>query len=178
MVDATRQPGTTGDLWTRLFARKEVQLELPLEGLPSAGRQRFVKAMKDFGTGFGPRLGSHLLMRIGTPMVAAATPVTLEVLAPQYRDSVVANLAAGSAVGGLWGAGVGAMLPFDGTGTRISRVRAAGMGAAGGIVLAPAVAIASKYVVDWITAPIVRDRDVAEAEVEAANETATAPSAP
>ncbi len=159
------------DLFQRVFARKEVQLELPLEGLPSATRQRLMRTMKDFGTGFGPRLGSHLLMRIGTPMVAAATPVAIEVLAPQYRDSIVANLLAGSAVGGVWGAGVGAMLPFDGVGSRISRVRAAGLGAAGGIVLAPAVAIASKYVVDWITAPIVRDRDEAEAEADAANAT-------
>ncbi len=37
---------------------------------------------------------------------------------------------------------------FDGVGARISRVRSAGLGAASGIVLAPAVAIASKYVVD------------------------------
>lgn len=176
MVDATRQPGTTSDLWARLFARPNVQLELPLEGLPSAGRQRFVKAMKDFGTGFGPRVGSHLLMRIGTPMVAATTPAVIEVLAPQHRDNIVANLVTGSALGGVWGAGVGAMLPFDGTGSRIPRVRSAGLGAAGGIVLAPAVAIASKYVVDWITAPIVRDRDDAEAEVNAASD-ATAPPA-
>ncbi len=167
MVDATRQPSQSDDLFRRLFARGEVQLELPIEGLPSARKQRVFKAMKDFGTGFGPRLGSHLLMRIGTPMVAATTPVAIELLAPQYRDSIAANLLAGSAVGGVWGAGVGAMLPFDGAGVRISRVRSTGMGAAGGIVLAPAVAIASKYVVDWITAPIARDRDAAEAEVEA-----------
>ncbi|MCW2922516.1 MAG: hypothetical protein JWL76_2390 [Thermoleophilia bacterium] len=167
MVDATRQPGQSDDLFKRLFTRKEVQLELPLEGLPSARKQRLINAMKDFGTGFGPRLGAKLLMRIGTPMVAATTPVAIELLAPQYRDDVVANLLAGSALGGVWGAGVGAMLPFGGDGARISRVKSAGMGAAGGIVLAPAVAIASKYVVDWITAPIVRDRDQAEAEVEA-----------
>ncbi len=165
MVDATRQPGTSDDLFKRLFARRAVQLELPLEGLPSARRQRMVHALKDFGTGLGPRLGSNLLMRVGTPMVAATTPVALELFAPEYRDSIVANLVAGSALGGVWGAGVGAMLPFDGSGARIGSVRSAGMGAAGGIVLAPAVAIASKYVVDWITAPIVRDRDEAQAEV-------------
>lgn len=159
----------TDDLFRRLFARGDIQLELPLEGLPSAGRQRFINAMKDFGTGFGPRLGWSLLMRVGTPMVAATTPVAIELLAPQYRDSIVANLVAGSALGGVWGAGVGAALPYNGAGTRISRVRSAGMGAAGGIVLAPAVAIASKYVVDWITDPIVRDRDEAEAEAAASN---------
>lgn len=179
MVDATRQPASTGDLFKRLLVRKEVQLELPLDGMPSARKQRFITAMKDFGTGLGPRLGAKLLMRIGTPMVAATTPVAIELLAPQHRDNLVANLLAGSALGGVWGAGVGAALPFGGDGVRISRVKSAGMGAAGGIVLAPAVAIASKYVVDWITAPIVRDRDEAEAEVEANDEAQTrAPATP
>lgn len=172
LVNATRQPGTSNDLFTRLFAQKPVQLELPIDGLPSMRRHRIVHALKDFGTGLGPRLGANLLMRVGTPMVAATTPAVIEVLAPQYRDNIVANLVAGSALGGVWGAGVGAVLPFDGAGTRISRVRSTGMGAAGGIVLAPAVAIASKYVVDWITAPIVRDRDKAEAEVDAAGNAA------
>jgi hypothetical protein len=176
LVDATRQPGASSDLFTRLFRRTEVQLELPLD-FPSARRARFVNALKDFGTGFGPRLGAKLLMRIGTPMVAATTPVAIELLAPQYRDNVAANLVAGSALGGVWGAGVGAMLPFGGDGVRISRVKSAGMGAASGMLLAPAVAIASKYVVDWITAPIVRDRDEAEAEVEAANDASEAPPA-
>ena len=52
---------------------------------------------------------------------------------------------------------------------RVARIRATASPILLFGVLAPAVAIASKYVVDWITAPIVRDRDQAEAEVDAAN---------
>ena len=169
LVDGPRQATAAHSLWDRVLGRPQhLQLELPLEGVPSEARAKFLSGVKDFSRGFGPKVGHLLLMRIGTPMVAATTPLAVELVAPHYRDGIVPNLIAGSALGGVWGAAVGAVLPFDGQGNRISRVKSAGMAAAGGVLLAPAVAIASKYVVDWITAPIASDRDAAEADAEAA----------
>ncbi|MCB0879918.1 MAG: hypothetical protein KDC46_13180 [Thermoleophilia bacterium] len=137
-----------------VIPRRSAQLELPFEGLPSARRLRFQDNLKEFAFGFAPRLGSQLLMRIGTPMVAATTPLVIDTLAPEHSDDWTWNLAVGSGLGGAWGAMVGGLLPFSGAGERIPRIKSAGVGAASGIVLAPAVAAVSKYVVDWITTPI------------------------
>lgn len=137
-----------------MLQRQPRQLTLPLEGMPSERWLRLQRAAKDFAGGFAPRFGQRALMRFGVPMVAAATPLAIGMFAPQRQDDWRANLLVGSGMGGAWGALVGGMLPFDGSGVRISRVKSAGMAAAGGIVMAPAVAAVSKYVVDWLTSPI------------------------
>jgi hypothetical protein len=138
-----------------VFKRAEYrQLELPIDGLPSERWLRFRAASKEFATGFAPKLGSKLLMRFGVPMVGATTPIVISVVAPQYQDDWRANLVAGSGLGGAWGAMVGALLPFNSAGTRVSRLRSIGGGAAGGIVMAPAIAAVSKYAVDWLTSPM------------------------
>jgi hypothetical protein len=137
------------------------QLRLPME-VPGEAKTKFFRAAKDFATGFTPKLGSKLLMKFGIPMVAATTPVVIRLINPDWEDEVMPNLLIGSALGGAWGAAVGAMLPFTEAGVKVSRLRSAGTGAAGGILLAPAVALASKYVADWLTSPIERARDNAE----------------
>jgi hypothetical protein len=159
-TDPSRHLDRPPSLWATI-THKPVQPELPLEGLPSMRRARLQGQLKAFATGFGPRLGSQLLMRFGVPMVGATTPMVVGMFAPDSKHDWALNLVVGSGLGGLWGAGVGALLPFGGAGTRIPRVRAAGMGAASGIVLAPAVAAVSKYVTDWVTSPL-RDDEGSE----------------
>lgn len=153
MPDPVGQPGRIS-LWREVFPRGARQLELPLEGLPSTRRLRMQAGLREFTTGFAPRLGQKLLMRFGVPMVAATTPVAIGMMLPDKRDDVWFNLAIGSGLGGAWGAMVGGLLPYNGAGDRIGRIKSTGRGAASGIVLAPAVAVVSKYVVDWITEPI------------------------
>ena len=152
MVEPTGQRQITS--LRDVLPRRTAQLELPLEGLPSSRRLKFQANFKEFAFGFAPRLGSRLLMRVGVPMVATTTPIVISSFAPDHTDDWAWNLAVGSGLGGAWGAMVGGMLPFSAYGERIPRLKSAGLGAAGGIVLAPAVAAVSKYVVDWITAPI------------------------
>lgn len=118
--------------------------------MPSLRRVQLREGLKEFATGLAPRLGSNMLMRLGVPMVAAATPIAISMFAPDRQDDWKFNLLAGSGLGGAWGAMVGAAIPFGGAGERIPRLRAAGLGAAGGIVMAPAIAAVSKGVVDWI----------------------------
>jgi hypothetical protein len=148
MIEPTRQAHTS--LLRDLLPSAHRQLELPLEGVPSLRRVQLREGIKEFATGFAPRLGSQLLMRLGVPMVAAATPLAIRMFAPEQQDDWKFNLLVGSGLGGAWGAMVGAALPFSGAGDRIPRLRAAGLGAAGGIVMAPAIAAVSKGVVDWI----------------------------
>jgi hypothetical protein len=154
-------PPAAPSVLTRLFRGGPEQLRLPME-VPGEARMKFFRAAKDFATGFAPKLGSKLLMRFGIPMVAATTPVAIRLLNPEWEDEIVPNLLVGSALGGAWGAAVGAMLPFTEAGVKVSRLRSAGTGAAGGILLAPAVALASKYVADWLTSPLEKARDRAE----------------
>jgi hypothetical protein len=154
-------PPTGPSVLTRLFRGGEEQLRLPMD-VPGETRIKFFRAAKDFATGFGPKLGSKLLMKFGVPMGAATTPVAIRLIHPDWEDQVVPNLLVGSALGGAWGAAVGAMLPFTEAGVKVSRLRSAGTGAAGGILLAPAVALASKYVADWLTSPLEKARDKAE----------------
>ena len=153
---------------TRLFKGGNEQLRLPME-VPGERKYKLIRAAKDFGTSFAPRLGSKLLFKIGTPMVAATTPAVIRLLDQGWEDELVPNLLVGSALGGAWGAAVGALLPFD-DGVRISRLKSVGGGAAGGIVMAPAVALASKYVADWLTSPLERARDNAEDRAEEAEQ--------
>lgn len=153
--------------WQRLRPLPYRQLELPLDGVPNARLRELRGAAKEFAFGFAPRLGSKLLMRFGVPMVGAMTPVAIGALAPSLQDDWRTNLAVGSGLGGAWGAAVGAMLPFSDAGVRIPRLRSAGVGAAAGIVMAPAVAAVSKYAVDWLTSPIrdqPRERDSSRGE--------------
>jgi hypothetical protein len=137
-----------------LLRRGPRQLELPLEGIPSTRTLQTRAAVREFTTGFAPRLGSQLLMRVGVPMAGAMSPVAIGTFAPHLQDDWRANLLVGSGLGGAWGAMVGATLPFSPVGERMPRLRAAGIGAATGIVMAPAVAAVSKYVVGWITSPL------------------------
>lgn len=155
MVDATGRQTITN--WRQVLPRHTGQLELPLDGLASARRLRFQANLKEFAFGFAPRLGSKLLMRVGVPMVAATTPVAIGMFAPDKQDEFWWNLGVGTGLGGAWGAAVGGLLPFSGGGERISRFKSMGRGAASGMLMAPAVAIVSKYVVDWITTPIRAD---------------------
>lgn len=152
MVEPTRNPMSR--LLDEILQRGTRQLELPLEGIESARSVRIKAALKSTATSFMPQLGANILMRMGIPMVAATTPIAISIFAPQHRDGLVTNLAAGSALGGAWGAIVGAALPYGGAGERISRSTAIGRGAATGVVLAPAIAVVSKYVVDWVTSPV------------------------
>lgn len=157
----TGPPPTEPPLLARLLRGGEEQLRLPMD-VPGERRYRLIKAAKDFGTSFAPRLGSKLLFKIGTPMVAATTPAVIRMLDQGWEDEIVPNLLVGSALGGAWGAAVGALLPFNGDGVRISRLKSIGGAAAGGIVMAPAIALASKYVADWLTSPLEQERDRAE----------------
>jgi hypothetical protein len=152
MVQPTGQARES--LWRQVVSVGPRQLELPYEGMPNSTRLRLQAAAKEFATGLAPRLGSQLLMRFGVPMVGAITPVAIGMFAPQYQDDWRANLIAGSGLGGAWGAMVGGILPFNGVGERIPRLRSAGVGAAAGIVMAPAIAAVSKYAVDWLTSPL------------------------
>lgn len=146
----------------RLFDREAKQLRLPLE-IPGERQARVARAARDFATGFAPRLGSKLLMRVGVPMVAATTPAVIRMLDRGWEDQMVPNLLVGSGLGGAWGALVGAAIPRTSAGVRVSRIRAAGSGAAGGVLLAPAVAMVSKLVADWATSPLQRAKqDLAE----------------
>lgn len=160
--DMIRPTTPSPTLWERLRPAPYRQLELPLEGVPSARLAELRGAAAEFAFGFAPRLGAKLLMRFGVPMVGAMTPVAIGALAPHVQDDWRVNLAVGSGLGGAWGAAVGAVLPFRDSGERIPRLRSAGMGAAAGVVMAPAVAAVSKYAVDWLTSPIrerPRERD-------------------
>jgi hypothetical protein len=159
MVDRTTHDGRAA--WRELLGREPRQLELPLDGVRSARSTAVRRSIRELVTGFAPRLGANLLMRIGVPMVAATTPVAIGMLAPHRRDDLWANLAVGSGLGGAWGAMVGAALPFTGEGLRISRLRASASGAAMGMAMAPAVTVVSKYVADWITSPLRVDDDEA-----------------
>jgi hypothetical protein len=159
LVEAPRQHDGAASLWRRVLGReRSVQLELPLEGVRSARTSRWISNTRTFATSFGPQLGANLLMRVGVPMVAATTPAVIDLVAPEHSDELPANLLVGSALGGAWGAMVGAAIPLDGNGVRISRFQSAGRAAAGGVLLAPAVAMVSKLVVDRITDPILPDR--------------------
>lgn len=166
MVDGPRihEPGT----WLRIIRREGEQLTLPLD-VPGMRQAQLLHHARDFATGFGPRLGSKFLMRIGTPAVAATTPAVIRLIDKGWEDEWAANMLVGSALGGGWGAAVGALIPRNGDGVRVSRIRSAGTGAAGGVLLAPAVALASKWVADLITSPLERARD--EAKDEAAEVT-------
>lgn len=165
----TGPPPSQPSVLTRLLKGGNEQLRLPME-VPGERRYQLIKAAKDFGTSFGPRLGSRLLFKIGTPMVAATTPAVIRMLDRGWEDDIVPNLLVGSALGGAWGAAVGALLPFNGDGVRISRLKSIGGAAAGGIVMAPAVALASKYVADWLTSPLERARDRAEDRADEAEQ--------
>lgn len=103
---------------------------------------------RDFVTGFTPKLGASFLMRIGVPTVAATTPAVISVVAPGRQGDFSSNLIAGSILGGVWGAAVGAAFPFGRGGMRVPRVAAAGSGAASGVLLAPAVAAVSSWVAE------------------------------
>lgn len=151
MIEPTTPPPT---LWQRLRPPAHRQLELPLQGIPSTRLQELRVAGREFAFGFAPRLGSRMLMRFGVPMVGAMTPVAIGAFAPTLQDDWRANLAVGSGLGGAWGAAVGAALPFSEAGNRVPRLRSAGMGAAAGVVMAPAVAAVTKYAVDWVTSPL------------------------
>lgn len=164
----TGPPPGEPSVLTRLFRGGEEQLRLPME-IPGERKARFVRVAKEFGTSFAPKLGSKLLMKVGVPMVAATTPAVIRVLDQGWEDEIVANLLVGSALGGAWGAAVGALLPFD-DGVRIPRLRSIGGGAAGGVLMAPAVALASKYVADWLTSPLERARDDARDRAEEAEQ--------
>lgn len=159
MIEVPR--ATNASMLARIFRSTPEQLRLPLE-VPGATRHRLMQHARDFATGFAPKLGATMLMRVGVPMVAATTPVVIRMLDPEREDGVVANLLVGSALGGAWGAAVGALIPRTADGIRVSRIRSAGSGAAAGVVLAPAVALASKYVADWLTAPLEGARERAE----------------
>ncbi len=108
----------------------------------------------EFFRAFGPRAASTLLMHVGTPVIAVTTPALLERFGGDFKNNLPANLVAGSALGGAWGAIVGAAIPLDYAGVRIPRVRAMGLGAASGVVLAPAVSVASRMVVNWFASPL------------------------
>lgn len=153
-----RGPGnTTPQLLTRIIAREGEQLRLPLD-VPGERRHQLIRHARDFATGFAPRLGSKLLMRVGVPMVAATTPAVIRMIDRGWEDDMVPNLLVGAGLGGGWGAMVGALIPRNAAGVPISRLRSVGSGAAGGVLLAPAVAMVSKFVADWATSPL-RDAD-------------------
>ena len=156
-------PANNGvNFFERIFSREPKQLMLPLD-IPNERKHRLIKGAKDFATGFAPKLGASLLMKVGVPMVAATTPAVIRLVGKDHwEDEIVPNLLVGSALGGAWGAAVGALIPRTSEGVRISRVRSIGTGAAGGILLAPAVALASKYVADFLTAPLEKAKDRAE----------------
>lgn len=154
---------------SRIFRGGEKQLALPLE-VPGERRYQLVRNAREFATGFAPKLGSKLLMKVGVPVVAATTPAVIRMLEQGWEDEIVPNLLVGSALGGAWGAAVGALIPRTSDGVRISRVRSMGKSAAGGVVLAPAVALASKYVADFLTGPLERDRERAENRADEAEQ--------
>lgn len=135
------------------------QLMLPFD-VDGDQTHKVLRHTRDFARGFGPRLGAQLLMRVGVPMVAATTPAVIRTLDDDLADNMVPNLLVGSALGGAWGAAVGTLIPLNSAGVRVSRIRSAGSGAAGGILLAPAVAMASKLALDWVASPIRDDSEL------------------
>ncbi|MCW2928222.1 MAG: hypothetical protein JWM86_2190 [Thermoleophilia bacterium] len=146
----------------------DVQLELPL-GLPSARRVEFIQKAKEFAHAMPAKLGAGLLFKVGVPMVAATTPAVLSLVSHDEDPGIVPSLLVGSALGGTWGALVGGLIPARSVdGIRASRLRSAGMGASKGIVMAPAVAIVSNLVADWLTKPIQEDLDRARERARAA----------
>ncbi|MCW2922929.1 MAG: hypothetical protein JWM98_333 [Thermoleophilia bacterium] len=138
------------------------QLHLPFD-VPGAGTAKLRERASVFLHDFAPKAGSNVLMRVGVPMVAATTPVVLDLIDTDGDHSILQNLAVGAGLGGAWGAMVGATFVTAPAEQSMRRLRSSAKGAAAGIVLAPAVAIVSKYVVDWVTRPIRHDLEVERA---------------
>ena len=166
------------DAVSRLRGQQGRQLTLQFE-VDTTRSNAVLRKAREFGTSFAPKLGSSLLMRVGVPMVGATTPLAIQLLNPEWTDDMAPNLLTGSALGGLWGAAVGATIPRTSDGIRISRLRAAGGGAASGILLAPAVAAVAKFVTEdaasRITNPIRERLDEVKDQRDAAIEEAQQP---
>lgn len=166
------------DAVSRLRGQPGRQLELPFE-VDTTRSNVVLRKAREFGTSFAPKLGSSLLMRVGVPMVGATTPLALQLINPDWTDDMAPNLLTGSMLGGLWGAAVGATIPRTSDGIRISRLRAAGGGAASGILLAPAVAAVAKFVTEdaasRITDPIQKRLDTVKEQRDTALEQAQQP---
>lgn len=140
---------------------RDVQMELPLD-LPSARRTELMLKAKEFARAMPAKLGAGLLFKVGVPMVAATTPAVLRMVSHDDDPGIIPSLVVGSALGGTWGALVGGLIPQRSIdGVRATRLRSAGVGASKGIVMAPAVAIVSNLVADWLTKPIQEDLDKA-----------------
>ena len=108
---------------------------------------------KEFAKAMGVRALWTLFMQVGTPVVAVTAPFLIERIDGNARNNLTANLVVGSALGGAWGALVGATIPVNHAGVRIPRIKAMGLGAGAGLVLAPAVAGMSRLVVTWFVKP-------------------------
>lgn len=171
--------GERGRAWaSRILHPDGEQLRLPFEVPAERGAVARAKAGEWLKT-FAPKAGSTLLMRVGVPMVAATTPAVLDAIDGDGEHSILQNLVVGSGLGGAWGAMVGAAIPTVSPEQSMRRLRSSAKGAGAGIVLAPAVAIVSKYVVDWMTSPLRSDLERQEAATEAARtESATGEPAP
>lgn len=123
------------------------QLKLDFE-VPGAARAKVLSKAGEFLHSMAPKLASGALMKIGVPVVAATAPFVLDQIdwGNNGTHGNVVSAITGAGLGGAWGAAVGAAIPTLPADTHLRRIKSSGKGAAIGMLMAPAVAVASAMV--------------------------------